>query len=676
MKILAALVFGMAGAFACWTLWVWAGIALELTPATLGELRVAVGLSLAVFGGVTAWLSVGVLSRFVSLSQIVAGSGPGSPRAHAALSAGALWWAAVLFAFALAAWLLGAGQSVLWMLSISAILPLLRGFRAADFPVITDTDVAWEEWAGLAVLALAAWYSSALLPYANPDDVHFLDAAASFLVEPNLPLFATDTLFQVYDRPNYVYALNLGQSWDALAGYIAMLTRLNLSLVYYGVLPAVSALAVPAVWYLFGRLSGLRWALVGVFAALVLVYLSNELGGAMAGAFLHHRLFQGKAPLILAGLPLCFSAAMLYGRNLDAKSLALLTTVVVAVAGLSTTGLYMAPIAAGLGLLLGVPLRPASLLKGMAGIAVSAIPCIWAMIEFHVLRETGSQMEQYGYGTNRMLSTFGGGWTGRVHLGMYYLSALVMFIAGLRTGNAILSRVGLVTLVLGLCPWIPGMLGELSGIMNLYWRYYWLVPVGLILTGIFALLTDQLVGKLLPGGRVTPLPRVICLLIGVLVLSGLVGWSHPVLITDGVVRPVNFKKVSPGVESLVKRFARLRQRDGQTDLLVAAPPKIAARMNRLPQAPRQLFLRPYYFRLMPDFELGGQRTRIEETINLMRTKQLGSRKMRELLVNLNELDVTHVVLRRSQVSAARLRTIADRHSLQCERHWKYHVCEL
>ncbi len=619
MKTLAALVFGLVGAFAAWTLLTWFAIGLHWPPAGLYAWRIPVIAFLFLAGVASAALAMVVIPQYTTSSVR---TGPPGAGAAAMVSRG--------------------------------------------------------DWVILAGLATLMWTMNGLVQWPNPDDTHFLDAAASFLVEPGLPLFATDTLFQVHERPNYVYALNLGQSWDALTGFVARVTGINLLVVYYTVLPLFTALLVPLVTVLFGKLLGLSRVAPGAVVAVVGVYLLAEFGGALAAKFQFMRLFQGKSAMILAGLPLCMLAGMLLARLRSTGSMALLLVAVLGTAGTSSTGLYMAPLAAGMGALMGLQLKLAALSRTAIGLVIAGLPCLLALLVFHVMRDTGDLMANYDYRRFRFpdaLDAFGEGWKGLVQYSIYALAALAVTVVGVVRRNSAIIRLGLVTLLLGLNPWWGELLGALTGVMNLYWRIFWLAPVGILLMVLGA----EVVGRLLPvAGHRRPGGAGLAPILGLSVLLLAAAATLAVIVGKDRMTAAHFNltKVRPDVGMVVERLKSRRAAYADQEIILAAPENIARLVNHYPDAPRQLYLRRYYFMLIPPETDRVSRDEVRGLSRTLRRKRIEAPHFRQLIKRSEKLGVTHLLMTRQQVHPALLERLAGEYPLSCERVGGFWLCTL
>lgn len=663
MNALAVLLFGAFGAMAAWTVVVWAAIALAWTPAQLYDGRIGVIAFVALVSAATAWMSTRVLAQYAQRRT------PPEPTAAMPRQGRHLAYSLVAAVIAVAAWLAGAGPTLFWLLLVVSTLPLLPGLRGTAFPEVQVGRLQAWEWLGLAAITGGIVFATTLLRWANPDDAHFLDAAASFLSEPNLPLFALDTLFQVYDRPNYVYLLNLGQSWDALAGYAAMLSGYDLLLIWYVALPAYAAAMAVLVMALFGKLAGLRWTMVGVAAGIAGLYVLAEVAGAgaQAGRFLELRMYQGKAPLILAGLPLCLVMGLVWARVPGWRSWLLLSLTLVASAGMSSTGLYTGPLAAGLGALMGMSPTRAAIIRTVLGVGLATLPCLWALVEFHLLRDTAEVMANYDYRRYRIaLPSFGEGLGMKLQYGAYGVLGWAVLVVGVTRRNALAWRLGLLAVLLCMNPWAPYVLRELTGIMNIHWRYYWLMPVGLLMVvvgaAVFERLLDRPASRLLQHLRRAPLWAWAMALV-LAVTLGLLG--QPWL--SATIGPrLHLKKVEPGAEMIVRKLNRAAKVPGAAEIVVAAPEDIARNINQVPFAPRQLFIRRFFFRLHPPPADTAQRQQVLWLMDTLALPNLNEKRFGRMVDTARQLGVTHLVVKYKQVTPARLAQFSETYGLDCE----------
>ncbi len=635
MKKLLSVCFGTAGAYAGWTLWVWVAMALGWTPNTLVAASPAILLTTLLCGILAAALSRRTLDALPASGPGVTGVIPPCLPCYVGC--------AVCFLLAIVAWLGGGPQWLLWAMTLCALVPVLGDIGQVGDGPGRPVPATSANWPILALAATLIWGLHGLVAVSNGDDTHFLDAAAAFLVEADLSLFATDTLFQVATRPNPVYALNLGQSWDALAGYVSRLTGLDLLLVYHALLPAGLALLVPASWTLFSRLCGLRWAAAGLLIALVLI-LQVVYSDALAGSFLRLRLYQGKAAMMLVGFPLLISASLLHASARNARSAALLSLCLVATAGASVNGLYMGPMVAGMALLAFTPWQFAALGRTLAWLGLATLPSLVVVLAFHVRSDSVDMLDpDLPRRTVTVLEQFGWALSGRIRMGLYHAAAFAVCLLGLYRGQNVLARFGLVMLVLGLNPWLPAWLEDLVGLPYLYWRYYWMFPVGVLLTAAAAMAFEESADVRArirdPRWRLAFTTTLAAVILATLPLSRAA--KDLSRLAEG--EHLHLRKVEAWAEPLARYFAEMRATQPGTPPLVLAPEDVARQVNYFPEAPRQLLLRHYYYSLVPGLDGTPEEARLDEIHALLKRRRLGDARVHRLLELSTHFGVTHLV---------------------------------
>ncbi|MDQ1520360.1 MAG: hypothetical protein QOI55_1433 [Actinomycetota bacterium] len=281
--------------------------------------------------------------------------------------------------FAVAAGIVGVGAALVlgtrvlddarwWLFDIAAVAALLLAGAA-----ILRTRPALGErrsrpaLAPIVALVLAGAFALGALLTVRPDADDVLGVNRSVWIEHRGATFPVrDTLFS-NQRFSYTRPENPSPSIEPFVGVIARWTPLSAPTVAYLVIaPAVSFLAVLALWRLLRTLRAtLPWLALAV-AVVFLVYDASL--PASFGNFAFGRAWQGKVIFVFLAVPLLWRHALAWSRDGDRRALAMLVATNVGAVGLSTTALFVAPPITVLGVLAGLRReRVAQRLAGMVG---------------------------------------------------------------------------------------------------------------------------------------------------------------------------------------------------------------------------------------------------------------------------------------------------------------------
>ena len=228
----------------------------------------------------------------------------------------------------------------------------------------------------LALLAAALCFSAVNFGH---DDALYLNVVASALDHPDEALFRHDHLHEATERPFSlpVYALH---SYELGVAALARTTGIDYRTIYYGVLPA-----------LFGFLLALGAArlcerlrpgsAVTSLVALLVIYWAWGDEHRTYGSFGPVRMFQGKAVLCSLAVPLLWCHVLAALDEPRAwKNWVLLVASVVAMLGLSSSGLIVAPLVIALlvaaRLLAGRPRSRDALIAAGGALVCIAIPFV------------------------------------------------------------------------------------------------------------------------------------------------------------------------------------------------------------------------------------------------------------------------------------------------------------
>ncbi|MGB1139366.1 MAG: DUF6077 domain-containing protein [Halioglobus sp.] len=206
------------------------------------------------------------------------------------------------------------------------------------------------------------------------DDAYYGFIFSSLLADPAAPVLAADPLFGS-DAPYVLHPAYRTVGYEVLLALAGSLTGADPLALYHEVMPAVNA----ATWLLatYVLLRVLHAPYPGVALAAVLLVMLFWTDGFSLGSSLRF-MFWGKSLLFFAAAPLLFVAVARLCDNGGIPGWWLLLLIVAAAQTWSSTGLFLAPFAAGLAVLVFAPLD--SRFWRVAALAFAAlVPVLLAM---------------------------------------------------------------------------------------------------------------------------------------------------------------------------------------------------------------------------------------------------------------------------------------------------------
>lgn len=337
----------------------------------------------------------------------------------------------------------------------------------------------------------------------NADDTHFVSYVVGLLQHPDSVLFSQDVIFNE-SLPNHIFALNLGQSWELLIAFTANITGVNHLTLYYLAAPCLLLFFVPWVTYAFLRIFSEKHAFLSAIVALVsLIFWSTN--NHLHGYFFIPRFFQGKALLLMLFVPLVCIYTLLWCRTKQAQYLLLTGAAIVTCGGVSSTGLYVAGLIAGICVLAFSPWRALPLLRNLCLLAVISVPNIVMLgvvkhnidqtkahipvtiIESELVEKSSAAMSASPLSAKpeerpiqSMYWLFGDHYSLFLILALLF-GALIVAAASSREQNTFTLRwLGLIFILCFSHP-LASFLGSATGLGNLIWRYHWAIPLSLVI---------------------------------------------------------------------------------------------------------------------------------------------------------------------------------------------------
>ncbi|WP_171064690.1 DUF6077 domain-containing protein, partial [Actinomadura soli] len=208
-----------------------------------------------------------------------------------------------------------------------------------------DLDVEGTRWGTPLALLTGAGFAVASLFIVNSDgdDAYFVSRSVATATTGEIPLkdviFTPGTADEISGEPPVA-------SIEVLAGAVARVLGVHAaSFVWYALLPAVTFVAVWALWRLVRAWAPRRAPLCFAVAAVYLLW--SGMGGASLGSFHLLRMWQGKAMLVSALVPLLFVYLTRWAERRSRGDLVLLAAAGVAAVGLTSSAVFVVPLVVG-----------------------------------------------------------------------------------------------------------------------------------------------------------------------------------------------------------------------------------------------------------------------------------------------------------------------------------------
>ncbi|WP_344279706.1 DUF6077 domain-containing protein [Actinomadura napierensis] len=345
----------------------------------------------------------------------------------------------------------------------------------ADEPAAATAPAS--RWGTPLALATAAGFSVASLFIVNSDgdDAYFVSRSVATAAMGRIPF--KDVIF-TSGRTGPTAGEPPVSSIEVLAGSLARVAGIPAtSFVYYLMLPVVTFIAVWSVWRLARAWAPRRAPLCFAIAAVYLLW--SGLGPASLGSFHLLRMWQGKAVLVSALVPLLYVHLTRWAERRSRRDLAMLAACGIAGTGLTSSSAFVLPLVVGAA---AVPLVASGRVRdGLAACAALAYP-VGAGLAVTLLHHdttvtgwVGSASDDYRW---VLLSAAPG-----------VLAGCALWLAPWTARRGVPALIGagvaaVVTLLL-----VPGMLGlaaDVTGAGQVLWRTMWVVPapvlIGLVAT--------------------------------------------------------------------------------------------------------------------------------------------------------------------------------------------------
>lgn len=569
-----------------------------------------------------AWLpalATVLLLVLISRSDRDGGSLPAEAAHSRILSGRTALWAIVGSVVVSLTFALTDSVTAFWVLAAAFVAAL--HFVAPTSEVLTNEPQAersGQEMLAVWALAVTAAVLSLGINRPNPDDAFFLNVAVTAIRFPAEALYSFDGLTRD-GIPPVEQAFHLPQTYEFAVAYLSTLLRIPTATTYYVVLPTIWAVVgVLMTWRLLRFLLPSHGALVGtaVFVFLMIAWGDGQRSFGYNGLV---RLFQGKAVFLTVVLPFLLLSVIRYRESPSGARWLLLAVTQLAAVGLTTNGVIVAPIAAGLALI-APPWTRASVRTIVTGLSASilclapAAALIPRLAPYRGAFALDDVLPQY-------TTTLGTERTPLVLLALLVIPVLARLRAS-RRDQWMAGYVSVVILLI-LSPFASRLASAFLG--HVYsWRLLWAVPMPLLLA--------------LSAGLVASLPRAWARWS----FTALAVWVAAFTFAGTTVVgqfPFSFAnigrlKVDPQLYSAAQTVASL---SGPDDLALV-PEDLAEYVSRLPNAPRLVGVRYLYLSklrgIVPDAAFADRRSLFlysasvpraipfEQAVRLMRERAL------------------------------------------------------
>jgi hypothetical protein len=456
-----------------------------LTPGVLGCMVLSAVLGLIV------WRKPDWIAAYVRSAEELPAAAPLAidPRVRIALLLG--------IPFAIAVWMATRSLVALWAVAlvgywIATAIGLTQRAELPGMPAPSATDAVTEQRRIriLHLLALACAVFTLLAIRPRTDDPFYLSMSVSVADFPDQALLATRTLHgpeSDTQGSQPMFAPYKIHSFETLAGYIAYLTGLDVSvIVHFGIATLFGWLTPFALARLMRWLLPSNW-LLATAATLAYLVIDGSAGRGYANqAFV--RMFNGKAAMLSFAIPLILYYGLRLGARVTGPRFALLALAQIGAMGMSSTGIWLAPIVAVLATAAGTP-RARELPKTVALGSLSAgyVLAMGAWIFSQLPADRGVILTSGApapAGSTTEIAAASLGFVlpdvlGPEHTAIALLTMFTLAWALARGVEAfrLLAYLGVALLTVLVNPWLISVVGRLITGSITYERVFWVLPV-------------------------------------------------------------------------------------------------------------------------------------------------------------------------------------------------------
>jgi hypothetical protein len=393
-------------------------------------------------------------------------------------------WKCLAFATALVLLLaLGVGYSAFWIGSVLLLISAMaRIGRRREFPRVSPAPLTPRRALALIVLALTSAAVTYVAHRPNVDDAIYVGTATDAIAHPGLPVLSHDVLYGVRNLapmlPSYAV-----ESYELLIAFLARLFGGEPIFWAHAILPTLVAAILPFAWAsLMRMLVPRRWVAATAVSLVVLSLPGVSIG---IGNFAFVTLFYGKAILVSAGIPLLYAFAWNFEETGSMRDCLLMLCCTIACVGLSSTAIFVAPVALGTAALAGW--REGLTRRSVLTLIPAAYPLSCGIAVrggFKALEPVFAHLPVRAHLAVSLI--FG------EHAQYIFLFALLAspFLVRERVVRWKLMVVALVSLLVPLNPFIFKLLSRLTT-REVVWRILWSVPIVAMVAGAMVNAIDR-----------------------------------------------------------------------------------------------------------------------------------------------------------------------------------------
>jgi hypothetical protein len=261
-------------------------------------------------------------------------------------------WIWISFAAALViARAVGIGYSAFWITSVVLLsFALMKETRTYSVFAEKPRPLTFQHKALFLALIITAPAITYLSHRPNIDDAVYVGTAADAVAHPELPVLSHDVLYGDQKFPLMLpsYAV---ESYELLVSLLARLFGTEPILIAHAFVPTAIAVLVPIAWAGLMRILAPRYWVAGTVVALAALLISA--GSRGFGYFAFSGLFVGKSVLVSVGVPLLYTCAWKFEEGGLLSQWLILAATTVACVGLSSSAIFILPIALTLATLSG-----------------------------------------------------------------------------------------------------------------------------------------------------------------------------------------------------------------------------------------------------------------------------------------------------------------------------------
>ncbi len=352
----------------------WADRLCDLTCAAFAGWTLAVHASIGLGGNLYLLLWVAT-ATLLAIGLLIRRLGPRTPfreREAPALELPTVQWMAVLAtAVAVNLYLFTGNVIWTWWFCVVVLAVGALHMSASATPSVAIAREPVQAGAGW-LWPIAALCCGLTLIAHRPDidDAFYLNLGVAAADHPGWRLFAQDTMHGVADLPLLLEAYRV-HSYELLNGALSFATGIPVAVCFYFISASAASILVPLA---YGRLFRNLIPAVWLWGVVCVVAVLIAFGDAHRshGNFAFVRIWQGKSIFLCVALPLIYAYAIEFVRRPSLRGWLLLAAAQIAGIGLTSSALWGAPFAAGLGLCAGAGLRVRKLPVVVLGVLASS----------------------------------------------------------------------------------------------------------------------------------------------------------------------------------------------------------------------------------------------------------------------------------------------------------------